>query len=295
MVQHGTHSGADVSPTLFSLAFQHFLLGGKVCYSLRVLIPQCQLPNACWFPSSTSFWDRVIFLTGAESFLLPKDLGYQYSKDQHVLPVPWDTPLQSFICPVRAALPRLAAASCRQLVLSRDLGWVQAHLHARLTAVGLSSAEIPVWLPCLSWATGECKPCSQEEVRHCTAAFPPPSYVPKCSLGGDDRKGRKCGDMALREPWGCSCRAKAISNQPHQRVLPLQWRAGGLLHIVKLNYMSVTSNATPASILQQKLGPCPYPGLGSGEAGPLVALPLFKLSPSKLQHVRCAKNCLFFP
>lgn len=59
--------------------------------------------------------------------------------------------------------------------------------------------------------------------------------------------------------------------------------------------MSVTSTAIPALILHQKLGPCPCPGAGSGEAGPLAALPLFKLTSSKLQHVRCVKNSLFFP
>lgn len=58
--------------------------------------------------------------------------------------------------------------------------------------------------------------------------------------------------------------------------------------------MSVTSTAIPALILHQKLGPCPCPGAGSGEAGPLAALPLFKLTSSKLQHVRCVKNSLFF-
>lgn len=139
-----------------------------------MLIPQCQLPNACWFPSLTSFWDRVISLIATEAFPVPKDLGYQYRKDQHFLPLHQDMALQSFVYPVRIALPRLAAASCRQLVLSWDPGWVGAHPRSQLTPVGLSSAVGPVWLLCLNWAMGECKPCSQEEVRHCSAALPPP-------------------------------------------------------------------------------------------------------------------------
>lgn len=67
----------------------------------------------------------------------------------------------------------------------------------------------------------------------------------------------------------------------------------GPLHIAKLNSTSVTSTAIPASVLQQKLGRCPCPGAGSGEVDPLAALPVFKLSPSKLQHVRCVKIAYF--
>lgn len=40
------------------------------------------------------------------------------------------------------------------------------------------------------------------------------------------------------------------------------WRASSHSQI---NYISVTSTAIPASILRQKLGPCPCPGAGSGD------------------------------
>lgn len=56
------------------------------------------------------------------------------------------------------------------------------------------------------------------ETQQC--CFPPISCVPKCCLGGDDRKVRKCRGMAVRKPRGCFYGAKVTSNQPHQRAFP---------------------------------------------------------------------------